>query len=340
MAPRVQMDARRARQVVLPRGGVQLDVEQRPRNAVLKVHLPVRLKIGPQGGDADRGGEDETASDRAEAFAEPLARPHRGRGQHRHRRQDEQVDRRQRLQHEPSGEGQRVARPRRTEQGVERRQREREKLDMQRLQMGQTGQGVRVERRRDAGDAACGPAAGPPRRHEARRPPGQGEARQQHQVVDEQRRCAQPQQRRAEDALDQHGLREGQRIALGKEDVRVEEVQRIADDLVRDPRDGPLVEHRVAVVVARQASRGSWRAARCERRPAARRRRMSPGGGEAAPQPSMAREAAATSSSRPGRPPAAPLLRGPIRGCGSRAASTPAPVPATAARREPGATSV
>ena len=61
---------------------------------------------------------------------------------------------------------------------------------------------------------------------------------------------------------------------------------------------------------------------------------MSPGGGEAAPQPSMAREAAATSSSRPGRLPAAPLLRAPIRGCGPRAVSTPAPVPATAARRE------
>ena len=124
---------------------------------------------------------------------------------------------------------------------------------MQRLQMGKPGQRVRVEGGNDPGRGAAGPAAGPARRHEARRPAGQREAGEQHQVVDKQRRRAQPDERRAEHALDEHRLRVRQRVAFGKENVRVEQVERVADDLMRHPGEGPLVQHRVAVVVARKA---------------------------------------------------------------------------------------
>src|SRR5206468_2873615 len=44
----------------------------------------------------------------------------------------------------------------------------------------------------------------------------------------------------------------GERETLGIEDVRVEQVDRIARQLVRDPRDRPRVQHRIAVVVARE----------------------------------------------------------------------------------------
>ncbi len=216
------------------------------------MHLPVRLQVRPERQQADTGGERKAGGDRDESLADPLARPRRRRRDECEGRKREQVDRRQRLQHEPDRQLQRVPCVRFAQDRVQRRQRDRQELHVQRLQMGKPGQRVRVEGGNDPGRRAAGPAAGPARRHEARRPAGQREAGEQHQVVDQQRRRAQPDERRAEHALDQHRLRVRQRVAFGKEDVRVEQVERVANDLMRHPREGPLVQHRVAVVVARE----------------------------------------------------------------------------------------
>ncbi len=211
-----------------------------------------RLQVRPERQQADAGGEREAGGDRDESLADPLARPRRRRRDEHEGRKREQVDRRQRLQHEPDRQLQRVPCVRFAQDRVQRRERERQELHVQRLQMGKPGQRVRVEGGNHPGRGAAGPAAGPARRHEARRPAGQREAGEQHQVVDQQRRRAQPDERRAEHALDQHRLRVRQRVAFGKEDVRVEQVERVADDLMRHPGEGPLVQHRVAVVVARK----------------------------------------------------------------------------------------
>ena len=53
-----------------------------------------------------------------------------------------------------------------------------------------------------------------------------------------------------EQRLQEQVIGVGERLPLGKKDVRVEQVQRIGDELMRHPRENPLVQYRVAVVVA------------------------------------------------------------------------------------------
>ncbi len=66
----------------------------------------------------------------------------------------------------------------------------------------------------------------------------------------EHRAGAGPQQRRAEQRLHEQVIGIGERLSLREKDVRVEQVQRVGDELMRHPRENPLVQHRVAVVVA------------------------------------------------------------------------------------------
>ena len=90
-------------------------------------------------------------------------------------------------------------------------------------------------------------------------------------------------------------LGEGQRVVRRIEDVGLEQVQRIARQLVRDPRQDPLVQLGVGVVVARITARDAARAARCAASPAAdrpRRPRRGASGTSSAPimpQPRVAR---------------------------------------------------
>ena len=80
--------------------------------------------------------------------------------------------------------------------------------------------------------------------------PGQGEPRQQKQIAREQRLHAQPDQRRGRQGRHQHRVRVCERPRLGIEDVGVEEVPRIPRQLVRDPREAPRRQQRIADIDA------------------------------------------------------------------------------------------
>ncbi len=99
------------------------------------------------------------------------------------------------------------------------------------------------------------PAPRPGPDDQGHRPSGQRQPGKQEEVVGERRRRAGPEQRDGHHALRNQRLGIGDRPAIRIEDVPVEQVQRIARRLVRDPRHDPFVQHRVAVVVARPVSR-------------------------------------------------------------------------------------
>ena len=126
---------------------------------------------------------------------------------------------------------------------------------MLRLDVGQAGERVRVEAEQETRHQSGHPAVCPARDHECHRPPGQREARDEHQVVGQHRRSAEPAHRRGESGLhdERFGVRE--RIGLRMEDVGLKEPAGVVDGLVHDPRQDPFVQHRVGVVVARQAGR-------------------------------------------------------------------------------------
>src|SRR6185436_9247408 len=97
----------------------------------------------------------------------------------------------------------------------------------------------------NAGDLASRPSFN----HETGGPAGQRESGDQDDVVRENRGPASPEKRRAEHALDDQRIRIRERVPLGIENVRVEEMNRIARKLMRDPRHDPFVQEGVAVVV-------------------------------------------------------------------------------------------
>ena len=118
------------------------------------------------------------------------------------------------------------------------------------LRVRSPGQRVRVEgehqSRHDAGEHVAGPGFDEQGSHERR----QRESRQEDDVEDEHGGSAHPRQRRAYQGGDNQWLGKGQGIVRGIEDVGLEELCRMAGELVLDPGHDPLVQLSVAVVVA------------------------------------------------------------------------------------------
>ena len=77
----------------------------------------------------------------------------------------------------------------------------------------------------------------------------QREAGQEHEVVDQDRRDAEPVQRRREQPGHEQRLGIRQRVALGIEDVGVEDVRRRVRQLMRDPGQHPGHHQRIAGIV-------------------------------------------------------------------------------------------
>ena len=170
--------------------------------------------------------------------------------------EDHQVGAGQRLQHVPSGQGERVA------HSCRRRAGDRAPgAPAERTRNADPGSAVRrvsVNALNATSDPLSNPgrpAAGPPGHDQAVVQPVSAIPGDQHDVVNEHRRDARPRQRRAHQRLDDQVVGIRQRVPFGIEDVRVEQTQRVADELVRDPREDPLVQHRIAVVIARQDAR-------------------------------------------------------------------------------------
>ena len=138
------------------------------------------------------------------------------------------------------------------EDAVGREKRERQSPRMDALHVREARQRVRVEREHRPGEHPGGAVAGPLERHRIGGPGGQREPQNQKDVVDEHRRGPEPVQRRAHERRDDQRLGEGERVARRIEDVAVEEVQGCARELVRDPRQDPLVQLSVGVFVTRE----------------------------------------------------------------------------------------
>ena len=121
--------------------------------------------------------------------------------------------------------------------------------------MREARQQVRVEAYRQPAtmpaDALPGPALHRARHREA----GQREADPDQQVVDEHRRRAGPLQRRADDAGTTMCSENASASGAGWKIGALEQVRRVARQLMRDPRDDPGVERRVVVVEPRQVRR-------------------------------------------------------------------------------------
>ena len=80
---------------------------------------------------------------------------------------------------------------------------------------------------------------------------GRHDAGEEHQVVDEDRIDARPQEGRGDDPFEQHRVGVGQRARVRVEDVGVEEVARVLPQRVRNPRQAPDAEQGIVVRPAR-----------------------------------------------------------------------------------------
>ncbi len=138
--------------------------------------------------------------------------------------------------------------------GSEKGQRQAPGVDA--LHVGEASQRVGVEGEHGPGEHPGGSVSGPFVSERVPRPGGQREPEDQHDVEDQDGRGAEPVQRRAHQRRDDQRFGERERVPLGIEDVPVEEPRRRAWQLVRHPRQNPLVELRVGVVVAGQRARG------------------------------------------------------------------------------------
>ena len=127
--------------------------------------------------------------------------------------------------------------------------RERQALRLLQLQMREVIDAVREKREDQAGDEPGGVRSGQ-RAYEQRGARARhDEPGQEHDVVDQHGSDAEPSQRRREHRRDEQRLRIGERAAFGVEDVGIEEMRRRARQLMRDPRQRPCVQQRIAVVV-------------------------------------------------------------------------------------------
>ena len=105
----------------------------------------------------------------------------------------------------------------------------------------------------DTGDDRSGDAAGQRPGEQKSRISGERERRQQHQVVEQDRIHAGPEQRRQRGAGEQHRIGIRQRVVRRVEDVRFEQRPRIRADRVRHPRQPPDAEVRIGMVGDRRA---------------------------------------------------------------------------------------
>ena len=72
---------------------------------------------------------------------------------------------------------------------------------------------------------------------------------EQNEIVTQNRIVEREVERQREQSLWQHRLRIGERVLVGIENVRVEQVERISDERVTDPANDPRVEQAVLLVL-------------------------------------------------------------------------------------------
>ena len=142
---------------------------------------------------------------------------------------------------------------------IDREEHQRDELDVLCLQVSQADENVRIEGARGSANVPGCPTSRPAANQQTEGPTRQGKAGNQDEVVREDGRSAGGRHRHRQHALHDHRFREGERERLGIKDVGVEQVQRIARQLVHHPCDRPGIHQRVALIVSGQV-RGVARA--------------------------------------------------------------------------------
>ncbi len=173
--------------------------------------------------------------------------PHDRQDQNRGGEEDGVVETRQRLQHHDRAQNDTVPSTPAMQHPRQRPEGQRNRPSPEQFQLGIVGEPVRLKRK-DRSGKPCGRLRlrfGP---HEEVHRDAAGEKRDQHQeVVLDYGVKTHPHERRAQESGEQERVRIGQRIGLGKEDVSVEEVHRVARQLVGDPREAPGAEEGIVV---------------------------------------------------------------------------------------------
>jgi hypothetical protein len=126
----------------------------------------------------DGSGNEQKRGDPPAAGTNPLVDPNDGGARERPGREDQRVDRCERLQRHRGAEQHRVLRAAVFEQAIEREQRQRQELEMLCLDMRQPYERLRVERRNRAADDRRREASRHPQCQKTDRPSGQREPRE------------------------------------------------------------------------------------------------------------------------------------------------------------------
>jgi hypothetical protein len=118
---------------------------------------------------------------------------------------------------------------------VQREQRQRHPRQPLQLHVGDVREAIGREADDDAGQDRGGAIAGQPVGEHGRRPGRRRQPGNQEPVVDERRRNAGPQERRARQPDQQHRVGVGERVPGRVEDVGVEQGRGLVDELMGDP---------------------------------------------------------------------------------------------------------
>ena len=232
------------------RRGVFLDDVERTHHVLIAGGAPVGQVDRQDRDRGDRAGDGEVERE-GHLPRPPLERPRCQHDRNHHRGEYDQVTGRVGHGDSRARQQQRRAPGPATHQAIDRQQRQRQAIDMNALHVREAGQRVGVEGEQRSGEQPGEEAAGPGLDQEEGRKGGQRESGDDHQVVNEHGRRAGPRQRGADQRRDDQRFREGERIVRGVEDIGFEQMGGIPRELVRDPRQDPLVELRVGVVIAR-----------------------------------------------------------------------------------------
>ena len=216
--------------------------------------LQVRPQERKQRNRRQDAGKQQQRQNGPKARSPPVGWPRRRRRHQGDGGEDEKIHRREGLQDVPDGKPHRIFHSRRVEQTIQREQCNREKFQVQQLNVRKVREREAVECRERAARDTGQPASRPSLDDNGSRPAGEGQSREQHQVVDENRRAARPAHRRADHRLYEQMLGKCERVPLGIEDVGVEQMHGVAHDLVRHPRERPGVQLSVGLAVAAETA--------------------------------------------------------------------------------------
>ena len=130
---------------------------------------------------------------------------------------------------------------------MQRQKRERNPAGPEQLDLREVSNPVGLKREERSGDQRREPRSDQRPRQQVHRDATRRKREQDQQVVGDDRRHAEPDARSGGEAEERDRVRERQRAGFGSEDIGVEQMRRVARQLVRDPGQPPDSEQGVVV---------------------------------------------------------------------------------------------